>query len=165
FKGRPTTTGAYRGETVLRTPIDAPARSLLGRLCVVNAGRVGVDLLGTIEPRTQTVSQTTVDGAETPVDPQLTLYEREGRRLISRLPDVLERMATFKGAFVAPWVLWILAALTFAGVPAAIVVTIRVALREDAALSAGAAQPEDRDQKAREEDLNADDHERRGQHR
>ncbi len=121
----------YRGDSTLEVAIDPPPRSVIGELCVANAGARDVDLIGTTDARTTTRSATKVDGRPVAPDLQLRFFEAEPQRLVSRLGEVFDRMATLKGALVAPWVLWLLAAVLFAGVPAATLWMIHGALRED----------------------------------
>lgn len=125
--------GTYTAAGTATVDLQAPRRSVLGRLCVRNAGPAAVALSGTSAPRTATISQTTVDGRPNPVDMQLRLLEGRSHPLHARLGGIFDRMATLKGSLVAPWMLWVLGVGAFCAVPAVMMLAVGSALAEDEA--------------------------------
>jgi hypothetical protein len=83
----------------------------------------------------------------------LSLVARRRESVASRIPDVLRHMAALNPPVGRP-LLWVLLALALVGMPAALLGALALA-----------PQAEDREQERREEDLDADDHERRGEDR
>lgn len=107
------------GGTIVYVDIDPPDREVFGRLCVRNLGRTSARLVGTTEFRTQAAQQASVDGE--PIAADLTLTFLDDRRVsaLAFLPEIVDRMTTFRAFLGAEWLLWLLLVLVVVGVPAA----------------------------------------------
>jgi hypothetical protein len=107
-----------------------------GRLCVRNAGRHAVDLVGTAEPRSQSPAVTTLDGKDAGMDAALTLLEARPASLGSRLGSVLGHAAALTGGAFGTWLLWLVGVACVLLVVAGLPLALWSALRDD---EAGAA--------------------------
>jgi hypothetical protein len=113
--------GGQRAPGPRTAPIRPPTHPVIGEVCVRNAGRVAISLVGTTEDRTSGREQAVIDGAPIKPDVQLTLLARGHRTLLQDMPAVVRHMAVFKGSFVSAGLLWILLLLVMLGVPALVV--------------------------------------------
>jgi hypothetical protein len=107
--------------------IHPPSHPLIGQVCIRNAGRTAISLVGTTEDRTSGREQAVVDGARIAPDVQLTLLARGHRTLLQETPAALRHMAAFKGTFVSVALLWVLLVLVVLGVPALVVAAVAAA--------------------------------------
>jgi hypothetical protein len=135
--------GAFRGGLgphgdVLEASFAAPPGPRSATVCVRNAGRRPVALVGTEEPRTATRSTTTIDGLTQP-DLALTIYEPGRRSLLAAAPEILDRAALYKAGFLRGWMLAPLVLLVVVGVPGGVMWALGRALREEAAKDARAS--------------------------
>jgi hypothetical protein len=112
-------------------PIRPPARDVVGRVCVRNAGRRRIALIGTTETRSLTGATTTVDGRRRRADVALTLLEATPRSLLDRAGKVLDRASAFTGGLAPTWLLWPLTVLLAAGVPLGVFGGLYATLRSD----------------------------------
>jgi hypothetical protein len=88
----------------------APQVDADGTLCVRNAGRRAVGLVGTDEPLSATLPATALDGKPTgDVDPAITFLGGPPQSIISRAGTILGRASDLTGGFVPLWLLWPLA--------------------------------------------------------
>jgi hypothetical protein len=88
----------------------APQGDADGTLCVRNAGRRAVGLVGTDEPLSATLPATALDGKPTgDVDPAITFLGGPPQSIISRAGTILGRASDLTGGFVPLWLLWPLA--------------------------------------------------------
>jgi len=133
------TAGAgYRATTVARIPprqlgpldipLSPPRRDVIGALCVRNTGRQAVRLAGTAQPWALARSTMTIDGESRTQAFSLTLLEAGRRSLLERVPQLVDRAAALSA--VGPWLFWLLIPLLVAGMPACVIVALRLALRE-----------------------------------
>jgi hypothetical protein len=103
----------YRSGAVIdvEAPVSpAPDRDVDGVLCLRNAGRHSVGLVGTDEPQASSLPATTVDGKPSgAVDPAITFIGGPPQSIISRAGTILGRASDFTGGFVPLWLLWPLA--------------------------------------------------------
>jgi hypothetical protein len=123
--------GGYREAGPRSAPISAPKRPLIGRVCVRNAGGTSVSLVGTTEKRTNGRMQTFVDGRPVAADISLQLLQGGSSTLLGETPEVVARMATFKGSFVSSAVFWLLLVLVVFCVPALVVAAVASAVSMD----------------------------------
>ena len=99
----------------------APPGNADGTLCVRNAGRRAVGLVGTDEPVSATLPATAVDGKPVgAVDPAITFLGGPPQSMISRAGTILGRASDFTGGFVPLWLLWPLALAFVLGAPFAL---------------------------------------------
>ena len=85
----------------------APPGDADGTLCVRNAGRRAVGLVGTDEPLSATLPATALDGKPTgDVDPAITFLGGPPQSIISRAGTILGRASDLTGGFVPLWLLW-----------------------------------------------------------
>jgi hypothetical protein len=99
----------------------APPRDADGTLCVRNAGRRAVGLVGTDEPLSATLPATALDGKPTgDIDPAITFLGGPPQSMISRAGTILGRASDFTGGFVPLWLLWPLALAVVLGAPLAL---------------------------------------------
>jgi hypothetical protein len=101
--------------------IRPPTHPVIGEICVRNAGRVAISLVGTTEDRTSGREKAAIDGVPIKPDVQLTLLARGHRTVLQEVPAVMRHMAAFKGSFVSAGLLWILLVFIVLGVPALVV--------------------------------------------
>jgi hypothetical protein len=98
-----------------------PPRDADGTLCVRNAGRRAVGLVGTDEPLSTTLPATVLDGKPAGnVDPAITFLGGPPQSMISRAGTILGRASVFTGGFVPLWLLWPLTLLFVLGAPFAL---------------------------------------------
>jgi hypothetical protein len=134
------TTTLVRGQGGrLDVPISPPRDGVLGTLCVRNDGRHTTALAGTADPRALTRSAIVVDGERSGQGFSVILREAGGRSLLSRTSQIVDRTAALSA--VGPWLLWLLIPLLALGMPAAVAMALRLALREPDPPLAG-AQPD-----------------------
>jgi hypothetical protein len=108
----------YGDAELLSVPVSPPPRTLATRACFVNLGARDAAIFGTAENRTSSLPATTVDGVtRQQPDIALAFFERERRSILARVPESLERMATFRPGLLGPWFSWTLAVLALLGVP------------------------------------------------
>ncbi|UGS38756.1 hypothetical protein [Capillimicrobium parvum] len=124
YRAGVTIPGGYAGLSSLVAAVPPPQGSVLGEVCVENAGRRKVQLQATAEGRIQNRATTSVDGE--PVQPKMTLLLTEGvnRSLADRPGEILDRIAAFKPPFVGSVSLALLALLVVVGVPAGVLYAI-----------------------------------------
>jgi hypothetical protein len=113
--------GGQRNAGPQTASIRPPTHPVIGEICVRNAGRVAISLVGTTEDRTSGREQAVIDGAHIKPDVQLTLLARGHRTVLQEVPAVMRHMAAFKGSFVSAGLLWILLLLVVLGVPVLVV--------------------------------------------
>jgi hypothetical protein len=88
----------------------APPRDADGTLCVRNAGRRAVGLVGTDEPLSSTLPATALDGKpQGAIDPAITFLGGPPQSMISGAGTILGRASDLTGGFVPLWLLWPLA--------------------------------------------------------
>lgn len=123
--------GGYGGYAHLTAALDPPPEDAIGEVCVRNVGDRRALLQGTVEPRTWTRSQTTLDGEPSEARMTLLLGQGEDRSLADRPGQILDRIAAFKPPIVGSFSLGLLALLVLLGVPAAVVLAIARGIADD----------------------------------
>src|SRR4051794_5219214 len=109
--------GGYRNGP-LDAALRAPARDVLTTLCITDAGRRGVLLAGTPEPRRATTriggrpAHASLDGARVPANVVLTLEEARPRSNARYARGVLDHLTAFRPGIVSPAVAAVLLILT-----------------------------------------------------
>lgn len=122
--------GGYGDSVALDEPINVPAHAVRGRFCWRNAGRVPVDINGTVEPRTQGRSATIVNGKLSNVDLTLSFLERAPHSIAARRGEVVRHAGVFvPGGTVVAWIALLLAVL---GIPLGSFAALRFAAADDA---------------------------------
>ena len=102
---------------VVATLDRAPTSAADGQLCVRNAGRRAVSMVGTSEPESQTAPVTTVAGKEIAnIDPAVAFLAGEHRSILQMAGTPLDRAADFTDA-VPRWLMWPLTLLFIVGMP------------------------------------------------
>ena len=132
YRSPPSTIDAgISGRVPVSVRLEPPERELFGRVCVRNTGNGTANLVGTEEFRTTSLVVTSVDGE--PVAPDMTLLLQQDRTVsaLGFLPEMLDRMAAFRGFLGVPWLLWPLLVLVVAGVPAAVLYVFARVVRAD----------------------------------
>jgi len=97
-------------------------------VCVESQARGTVGLYG--GPFQVAESALYVEGRPVPADLSLEFVRAESRSALSLVPAMLERAALFNASWVAPWLLWGLAAAFAIAVPALLTRALRGALRD-----------------------------------
>jgi len=92
-------------------------------VCVRNSGAGRVALYGGTEMAART-SELRVDGRRTGTDMTLRFERGEARSTASLVPEILERAALFKAGWASSALLWALAGIVLAGVPALLALAI-----------------------------------------
>jgi hypothetical protein len=99
----------------------APPRDADGTLCVRNAGRRAVGLVGTDEPLSTTLPATALDGKPTgDIDPAITFLGGPPQSMLGRAGTILGRASDLTGGFVPLWLLWPLTLILVLGAPLAL---------------------------------------------
>jgi len=117
----------YADHQALDLALPDPPRPQDARLCVQDAGSGGAALVGSREPRTLGLLETTVRGKPYDVNLVVSLLERGKASLWSRRSAILRHAATIGPSFAPAWLLAILAVLVAAGVPALVTLALRLA--------------------------------------
>ena len=133
-RGRAPASYAPGVDAPVRVALDAPRQRVDGRVCVRNAGRRTVALVGTNEPRSVAVPRVTVDGKlQPPQNIALTFYGETRESVLEDPGGVVSRASAFTGSYVPAWLAWVLVVTLLAVVPAGVVLALAWALRSDAA--------------------------------
>ncbi|HKG02190.1 MAG TPA: hypothetical protein VKB03_03350 [Conexibacter sp.] len=85
-------------------------------VCIRNAGSHRTALYGSADAAVRT-STAMLDGELTGRDLDL-VFRTNARSTLALVPDVLQRMALFRGGWIGTWLYWVLLALLVLGVPA-----------------------------------------------
>lgn len=110
--------------------IEPPPRTLPATLCVTNLGTRALALGATAESRTASRTTTAIDGKPSPVDPTIQFLRSERQSFASLLPTLVDRAATFKPGWAAPWLFWTLAGLLVLGLPLGVAAALAVEPRQ-----------------------------------
>jgi len=117
----------------LGLPITPPKHALIGSACFTNRGTTTVLLIGSVEARTISRSETIIGGKSVVGDITLTFADDHRRSLTERLGEVFGHASNLTDRLVPVWLIWMLAVLVAFGVPIAMVAAFYRALREDEA--------------------------------
>jgi hypothetical protein len=99
----------------------APPADADGVLCLRNAGRRAVGLVGTDEPISQSLPATAIDGKPAGlVDPAITFLDGPPASILGRAGTILGRASDFTGGVVPLWLLWPLTVIFVLGTPVAV---------------------------------------------
>lgn len=109
--------GGYQDNELLAVPVDPPTRPTPVRVCIRNDGRTRMDLYAAGDS-TRSRSHVELDGRRLERAIQFSFWERQPRSIAERFPETIERMTVFRPGWVGEWLLWPLAALLVAGMPA-----------------------------------------------
>ncbi|MHB8491966.1 MAG: hypothetical protein ACYDA6_07125 [Solirubrobacteraceae bacterium] len=112
-------------------PITPPRRDVIGTACFINEGHDAVLLAGSTEARTVARSPTQIDNVPVVGDIALTFLQRRPQSLADRLNEVFSHASNLTEALLPVWLIWVLAVLVAFGLPAAIIASLYLALRED----------------------------------
>ena len=109
----------------------APApRAVEGRLCVTPSGG-RVELVGTNEPRSQTLMQVAVDGDKVAgIDVALTLTRGQTATFTGHLGTIADRTSALTGGLVPAWLAWILLVLAAVATPVLALAAFGLSLRD-----------------------------------
>jgi hypothetical protein len=119
YSSRASVGGGYVLPARLRAPIEPPAASVIGELCVENVGKRRVDLLATADPRTGVARpDALLDGEPAPAKPSVRLLAADSGSVLSRASQLIGRAAAFKPTVLGEPFLWLVVLLVVAGVPA-----------------------------------------------
>jgi len=123
--------GGYDPDGAIRFDIKPPSRSVLGQLCIRNAGRRTVNLVATNELRTMGRPSLVIDGTVQPIDAKLLFYDRVRLSYASRIGEILGHAANLTPGFMSKGVLFLFALLALAGMPVAMALALARAVSED----------------------------------
>lgn len=110
-------------------------------VCVTNEGTRRVALYGAVDAANG-ASSAELDGEPTAFDLDLVFRTEQPRSTLSLVPDMLQRMALFRGGSIGAWTYWLLLAAVLGGAPLLLWRALRSALAE-AGDDAGAARDGD----------------------
>lgn len=122
----PHATRVYRPEVSI--PLTPPEGSVVGSLCLQNAGPGAVELIGTTDPRALTRTAASLDGVPQRAAFSVRLLDDEQRSLLARTPDFVARAAALSP--FGPWLFWALIPLVALGMPLLVGNALRLALRD-----------------------------------
>jgi hypothetical protein len=117
----------YVDNGLVEIPFEGPRKSIEGHICVADRGRRKVALYASAD-RTQSRSNTLVDGKPYPANFDLAFYAARPQSLLDRADAILERMRLFH-AHLGIGLVWLLAILFAIGVPVASVAAVAAATR------------------------------------
>lgn len=127
---RGTLVGAQRGLSEQSIAIDRTvAAGQRVAVCLRNTGTRPVALLGNAELAART-SYAEVDGERKATDLAL-VFTRDSRSALAQIPEMFERAALFRPAWVGAWTFWLLAALVLLAVPALLARAVAGASRDE----------------------------------
>jgi hypothetical protein len=121
--------GGYPGGSV-ELPISPPRHAEIGSACFVNRGHSAVLLPGSAEARTVARSTTLIDGKSVVGDIALTFSQRAQQSLLSRIGAAFAHASNLTDHLLPAWLIWLIAVLVAFGVPAAVIASLYLALRE-----------------------------------
>jgi hypothetical protein len=122
--------GGYPGGSVT-LPVTPPSRELIGEACFLNVGRSTVLLDGTSEARTAARSSTVVAGRPVAGDIAMTFFESKPRTILSRLGEIFTHASNLTEGLIPVWLVWLIAILAMAGIPAGAIAAFWQSLRGD----------------------------------
>ncbi|HEU4703585.1 MAG TPA: hypothetical protein VFS37_13970 [Conexibacter sp.] len=108
--------GGYADVTQQRIEVGAVPAGGRVAVCIRNVGERRVALYGSGDAASR-VSTARLDGEPAGVDVTVVLRRDESIRTLALVPDMLERMALFKGSWIGAWSFWTLLAIVLVGVP------------------------------------------------
>jgi hypothetical protein len=117
----------YRNGQALDVPLPDPPRPVDAELCVENAGRGDGLVYASTEERTVGRLRTEVDGKPSDANILVSLLARDRATLWQRRSEIVRGAAGLAPSFAPAWLLWALAALVVAGVPAGVALALRLA--------------------------------------
>jgi hypothetical protein len=129
YRQRVAVPGGYADQTTLDAPMAPPRADSLGRVCVTQDSGQAIAFASSVEERTESRPQSTIDGSAVGPDSYLAFYEGRTGGALAETPAIVERMGAFKPGVVGPWLLWPLLALTVIGVPGGVVWAVLRAVR------------------------------------
>jgi hypothetical protein len=112
----------YADSQPITVAVRPPARPVEVTICVRNAGTRRIALYAA-DDRTESRSQTRVDGRKVAPDFDIVFTERRPVSILARLPVSLRRASAFRFFGVSPVTLWPLLVLFAIGVPLAVLLT------------------------------------------
>ena len=118
------TIAGYRtgGDDIPAAALTPPARELDGEVCMRNAGRTPVELVGAQDIRSQVPAELVVDGdVVAGKDLELTILERERRSIVERPGELVDHARALGPDFAPAWLLWVVLVLVAVGLPVAAV--------------------------------------------
>jgi hypothetical protein len=121
--------GGYADSSMPAVPVRAVPKGARVAVCVRNAGRARVALLGGA-PQAARASTATVDGRPVPADLTLVFLRGEPASALSLVPEMFERATLFHPGWVGAWTFWALLLLIGAGVPLLLWLALGAALPE-----------------------------------
>lgn len=108
---------ATPAEPVTARLSSAAPRAEDGQMCIRNAGRRAVGLVGTYEPESLTLPATFVDGKPAgEVDPAVTFFSGESHSIVQHAGTIADRAAGFTGVLPS-WLMWPLLLAVLLGIP------------------------------------------------
>lgn len=124
---------AGESEGQAQVAVRPPRHFVIGSACLTNRGTSSAVLVGSIEQRSRTRSKLTIDGRPVAGDIALTFVDSKSKTRLSRLGEAFEHASNLTDQLIPVWLVWIIAVLALLSVPAATVLLIQRALREDEA--------------------------------
>ena len=128
YRHRARIAGGFADNALLEVPVRPPARATPVRVCIANRGERRMDLYGAAD-RTRGRTRAYVDGKLVRPNVAFGFWEAERRSIWERLPQTAERITAFRPGWVATGLVWALAALFVAGVPALVLWGLARSLR------------------------------------
>lgn len=128
--------GGYADVTRQRIDVGSVSRGRRIAVCVANTGTQRVALYGSADAASR-VSTAQLDGAASHVDVDVVFRRSQPASALLLVPDMLSRMALFKGAWVGTWLLWLLLLGALLAVPVLLARALTSAAAEEAPPEAG----------------------------
>jgi hypothetical protein len=121
----------YTDAQALYFNLAPPRKPVMGQLCIRNAGKRAMSLNATAEFRTMGRPALFIDGVMAPYDAQLAFFSKQHTSYAARIGATLRHAAIFTPAFLAPWLIGLLALIAVIVIPLGTVGALAVAARED----------------------------------
>jgi hypothetical protein len=109
----------FADNAMLRLPISGPSRATLITACIMNEGKRKIAVYSAND-RARSRAIVTIAGKSVSATPAFGLWEAKPRTIVDRAGVTVDRIATFRGFFGHPWIVWVLLVLFCFGMPAAL---------------------------------------------
>ena len=121
----------YTDSAAVHFTLAPPRRSVMGQLCIRNAGSRALSLNATAEFRTMGRASLFVDNVPQPYDAQLQFFAAKPKSYAARVGATFRHAAIFTPGFLPRPVLILLALLALIGIPLGAIAALAIAARHD----------------------------------
>lgn len=114
---------AAPGDQLPHFKLTPPQRELIGEVCIRNAGRQALDVVGTDEIRSHVPAEIVLNGEPIPGGKELELHllEERERSFLDRTGVLVDNAHTLSSGYLPKFLVWVLLVLAAIGMPAAVI--------------------------------------------